>query len=161
MEEMSEKLREELKGCTSEELWLIYDTQKDLYSEDELALIRKMAKERGEREKEDRAAVSRLKAPKMAVCDSCGTVNDPGAGKCINCGKKLKKKKAQDPRKRLERIFYIIGVLCPPAGILISLVLAFSGDTYRRAAGINCFWLSVFSIFLICVIVIIYLTRKV
>lgn len=163
MAEPFEKLREELKGCTAEELWLIYDTQKELYSEEELSEIRQMAKRRQTREEEEKASEKKLRAEKMRVCESCGTVNDPGAGRCVNCGQKLKAKKSADPQKRLKRLFalcYAVGILLPPIGIVISLVLVFSGETYRRAAGINCFWISVFSVFAICFAAMIYFTAK-
>lgn len=163
MDESFNKLREELKDCTSEELWLIYDTQKELYSEEELSVIRQMAKQRKSREDEEKAAVKKLRAPKMTVCESCGTVNDPGVRRCVSCGQKLREKKAADPQKRLKRIFvlyYTVGILIPPAGIIIALILVFSGETYRRAAGINCFWLSVFSFFLMNFAALIYFTLK-
>ncbi len=122
-----------------------------------------MARQRKTREVEEKAAAKRLRAPKMTVCESCGTVNDSGARRCVSCGQKLGMKKPADPQKRLKRFFalcYIAGILIPPAGIIIALILVFSGETYRRAAGINCFWLSVFSAFFILFAVFIYSTLK-
>ena len=68
MADSEDKLREELKNCTGEELWLIYDTQKDLYSPEELSVIRQMAKQKKLRENAEREHKKRFFAPRMTAC---------------------------------------------------------------------------------------------
>ena len=96
---------------------------------EKLSAIKQMARQRETREDEEKAAAKRLRAPKMTVCESCGTVNDSGARRCVSCGQKLGMKKPADPQKRLKRFFalcYIAGILIPPAGIIIALISVFS-----------------------------------
>ena len=160
MESLEDKLREELKGCSSEELWLIYDTQKDLYSEEELSVIRQMAKQKKLSENTEEQQRLSLSTPKMTVCEKCGTINEYDAKRCANCGCKLKEK---SPTKRLKKVFtllYIVSFLIPPAGMIIGIVLISHGETERHFAGQKCFELSLASAVLMVFALFLYLFWK-
>ena len=160
MESLEDKLREELKGCSSEELWLIYDTQKDLYSEEELSVIRQMAKQKKLIENAEEQQRLSLSAPRMTVCGKCGTINEHDAKRCANCGCKLKE---NSPEKRLKKVFtllYIVSFLIPPAGMIIGIVLISHGETERHFAGQKCFELSLTSAVLMVFALFLYLFWK-
>lgn len=163
MAALEDKIREELKDCSSEDLWLIYDTQKDLYSEEELSVIRQMAKQKKLREDDERKQKSRLSVPKMTVCEKCGTVNDTEAKRCVNCGCKFKTKKAGSPMTKLKTTFtllYILSFLIPPAGMIIGIILISWGETERHVAGKKCAEISLYSAFLMVVALFLYLFWK-
>lgn len=158
--DLEDRIREELKDCSSEELWLIYDTQKDLYSDEELSVIRQMAQQKNLRENAEQEQNSRLSAKKMTVCEKCGTVNDPDAKRCLNCGYKLKAKKDSRPKSKLQTLFttlYILSFLIPPSGMIIGIILISWGETERHDAGQKCFELSLFSAVLMVVALFLYL----
>ena len=160
MEDLEYKLREELKGCSSEELWLIYDTQKDLYSEEELSVIRQMAKQKKLRENAEQEQELKLSAKKTTVCEKCGTVNDPDAKRCLNCRHKIKPKKDSRPNSKPKKLFtllYILSFLIPPAGMMIGITLISCGETERHFAGQKCFELSLYSAVLMFIALFLYL----
>ena len=158
-----DRIREELKNCSSEDLWLIYDTQKDLYSEEELSVIRQMAKQSKLREDDEQKQKAKLLAPKMTVCEKCGTVNDFKAKRCLNCGRMLKVKKDRSSATKLRTTFtmlYILSFLIPPAGMIIGIILISWGETERHMAGKKCAEISLSSAILMVVALFLYLFWK-
>ena len=88
-----EKFLEEIKDNTLEDLEIIYETQKDLYSEEEMEIIKKRInefKEKAEKEKQEK--IKKL-LPKEIECPSCFALNSFSNEECISCGCKLDKSK--------------------------------------------------------------------
>lgn len=88
------KLDEELGDADSEQLQYIYDTQKDLYSAEELAYILKLKAMRvQEEDAEERALLAKAEEylPKEINCPKCDGPNDFHNDVCRFCGAKLKK----------------------------------------------------------------------
>ncbi len=89
-----QRLDEELADCSSELLQYIYDSQKELYSEEELEYILKrkeiqLTKEA--KEQEELEAEAKKYLPKEIDCPKCGGPNEFKRDTCKFCGATLNK----------------------------------------------------------------------
>lgn len=163
------KLDEELGDADSEQLQYIYDTQKDLYSAEELAYILKLkAKRIQEEEGEEKALQAKAEEhlPKEINCPKCDGPNDFHEDVCRFCGAKLNKAKyygrarnmalgvdddedyAEEPDDEDRRSFlaqYIISFLIPFVGWIMGGIFLTRADQEEHDAGIICIALGVVS----------------
>jgi len=86
---ISDEFMEEIKGYSIEDLYLIYETQKDLYTEEEMELIKKQI-QLYEKEEEKKFYAS---LPKDITCHKCDGINSIENEVCIFCGASLNKRK--------------------------------------------------------------------
>ena len=84
---IDEKFIDEIKKYSLKDLELIYSTQKDLYSEDEMAVI---SEEINKRKNEIRERI-KSKLPKDIVCPKCNGLNSFENQNCKFCGHRLDK----------------------------------------------------------------------
>lgn len=93
----------EIKNNTLDELELIYSTQKDLYTEEEMEVINKRInylKGEIEAEKEERIKKLRETVPKEIECPKCSGPNPFENNECCFCGYNLEKAKNDFLMKR-------------------------------------------------------------
>lgn len=69
------KFLKEISEYTIDELILIFETQKDLYSEEEMSLIEKRIQELEEKEERERREYIEQHLPKEIQCPKCDGMN--------------------------------------------------------------------------------------
>ena len=79
----------EIQEYTIDELELIYETQKELYSENEMQLIEQRMKDLEQKEKE---RIEKL-LPKEIICEKCDGPNSFENDTCVFCGARINKEK--------------------------------------------------------------------
>ena len=160
-----QKLDEELADCTSELLQYIYDSQKELYSEEELEYIleRKeiqLAKEAEEKRKLEAEAKKYL--PAQIDCPKCGGPNGFKRDTCKFCGAKLDKAsyhehalnlalgiEDEDDTPEVQHVEeasegeshvaqYVISFILPFVGWIMGGILMTKEDPAQRSVGLNC-----------------------
>lgn len=167
-----QKLDEELADCSSELLQYIYDSQKDLYSEEELEYIleRKeiqLAKEAEERKELEAEAKKYL--PAKIDCPKCGGPNEFKRDTCKFCGATLEKdsyhehalnlalgiddedgprevQKAEEvPEGESHAAQYIVSFILPFVGWIMGGILMTKEDPAQRSVGLNCIVIGIVS----------------
>lgn len=163
-----DKLDEELGDADSEQLQYIYDTQKDLYSAEELAYILKLKAARIQEEEDEEKALQ-VKAeeylPEEINCPKCDGPNDFHYDTCRFCGAKLDKaeyyrrarnmalgvedddfdEESNDEGHRSFIAQYIVSFLIPIVGLIMGGVFLTREDQEEHDAGIVCIVLSIAS----------------
>lgn len=163
------KLDEELGDADSEQLQYIYDTQKDLYSAEELAYILKLKAMRvQEEDAEEKALLAKAEEylPKEINCPKCDGPNDFHNDVCRFCGAKLKKAEyynrarnmalgieddedstgeLDDEERRSFLAQYIISFLIPLVGWIMGGIFLTRNDSEEHDAGIICIMLGIAS----------------
>lgn len=146
---------EEIKNCPLEELELIYETQKDLYTSEEMELIsekiNKIRKAEAERINE--------MLPSEINCPKCDGPNPFSNDVCEFCGHKIDKSKYYNPEyyEKLETdedeleggssyIFqYIISFLIPIIGYILGAILLSKDSEDEKSVGKTCIILGIVS----------------
>lgn len=163
------KLDEELGDADSEQLQYIYDTQKDLYSAEELAYILKLkAKRIQEEEGEEKALHAKAEEylPKEINCPKCDGPNDFHDDVCRFCGAKLNKaeyynrahnmalgvdddedsdERLDDEERRSFLAQYVISFLIPLVGWIMGGIFLTRKDPEEHDAGTICIILGIAS----------------
>ena len=153
------KLLDEIKDNSLDELETIYETQKDLYSEEEMKVI----KERIEQYKKEK--LNKL-LPKEIECSKCFGMNPFKNDECTFCGAKLNKEKyysldyydnKSNERNDLEEsesyLFqYIISFLIPLVGFILGAIMMGKDDSEKVDVGKKCVITGIVSIVIYVVI---------
>ena len=132
----NETFEAELSRYSQEELRLIYDTQKELYSEDELAMIAKRLEPQPEKKKANRGYVF--------CCILCCIV--PVLGMILW----LMMRKNSDPMRRRRGGDYLVCSCFITLGLdlLIILILLCSNNPENKSLGKHCLLTSFISVLL-------------
>ena len=152
------KLLEEIKDNTLDELEFIYDSQKDLYSEEEMEQYKK----------EERAKIEKM-LPKEIECPKCGGPNPFKNDTCSFCGYKLNKQKyynidyynnvdslEEDSSTEKSYTFqYIISFLIPLIGFILGAILLSKDNEDEVSIGKQCIILGIVSIIAYVVLILI------
>ncbi len=159
------KLLEEIKDNTLDELEFIYDSQKDLYSEEEMAIIKEKIEQY---KKEERAKIEKM-LPKEIECPKCGGPNPFKNDTCSFCGYKLNKQKyynidyynnvdslEEDSSTEKSYTFqYIISFLIPLIGFILGAILLSKDNEDEVSIGKQCIILGIVSIIAYVVLILI------
>ena len=156
------KFIEEIKIYSSDDLRLIESTQQNLYSEDEMKIIREMivAKEKEEKAEEESFIKSHL--PKEIPCPKCDGVNPFENEKCCYCGHTFDKSKyyninyyrqeesetaaEEETDKHSYTFQYVISFLIPLVGFILGAILLSKDDEEEKSAGKTVIILGIVSI---------------
>lgn len=160
----NEEFIKEIEGYSIEELELIYETQKDLYTEEEMLLIHKQIEMYEQKEKEK---IEKL-LPKELQCPKCEGPNSFENDECVFCGSKLDKTKYYDldyyekQNEELEELSgtqtkegesnvfrYVVSFLIPLIGYILGAILLSKDSSDEKSAGKNCILLGISSTLLI------------
>ena len=149
-----DKLRKEMKSYSDEELELIIETQKDLYSMEEMQLLEQEWKKR-EAERQARI-IAHL--PKEIVCPKCDGVNPFRNDNCQFCGYPLDKKKyyeedwsesseeSDDYEIQTSYAFhYIISFLIPLVGFIVGAIFLAKDEEEEKSVGKMCIIIGIIS----------------
>ncbi len=152
---MDERFYEELSTYTIEDLELVIRDQGELYSEEEMRVIKTVLEEkrRIHREEHRKKVLERL--PKTIPCPKCDGPNSFAQEKCDFCGAKLDKEKyyreaEREPveedeeeegtteRKDGYTFHYVISFLIPLCGFIMGAIMLANDDEEKAAAGKWC-----------------------
>ena len=157
----------EYEEYTKEELEMIYETQKELYTEDEMRIIKQIIDRFEEEEsdpikritnhytKEEKARIEKL-LPQSIMCPKCEGPNLFSNDKCDFCGADLEKEKyytleyyeedyeSRDGESNTFR--YVISFLIPLVGFILGALLPAKDNPDEKAAGQNCIVLAIISV---------------
>lgn len=152
---------EEIQHYTDEELELIISTQKDLYSEEEMAQLKALQSERKRLKREEYEARVLSRLPETISCEKCDGPNLFSNKYCDFCGHKLNKTKyytdeyyewKEDDEEPEESsggdsytFHYIISILVPLVGFIVGAVMLANDDTEKRSCGKICIILGIAS----------------
>ena len=145
-----EKLLEEIAPCSIEELKLIIETQTDLYTPEEMDLIKKELRRR-----------TLPKLPETIICPKCDGMNPFQYKVCQYCGLPLDKEKYYrgdwDPEEEEEKedvdgagsgygFHYVISFIIPLVGFIVGAILLGKDSPEQRSVGKICIILGLVSI---------------
>lgn len=147
-----EKFLEEIKNNTLEELELIYETQKDLYTYEEMEIIKNKIEYFKNKEKEK---IEKL-LPKEIECSKCFGPNPFKNEECTFCGAKLNKEKYYDLEyynkedeeieKNQSYLFqYFMSFLIPIIGFILGAIMMTKDDDEKVAIGKKCIIMGILS----------------
>ena len=136
-----QKFIDEIKDYSTEDLQLILNTQKDLYSSEELSIIESQLKEHEQH------------LPKEITCPKCDGVNDFSNDNCCYCGFKFDKKKYysieyytdeseedetdndSEEEKNSYLFQYIISFIVPLVGFILGAIMMSKDDEEEKSVG--------------------------
>lgn len=150
-----EEFLKEIEQYSVDELELIYETQKDLYTDEEMSLIKKQLElhEKLEKEKIEKML------PKEIICSKCEGPNPFENDVCAFCNAKLDKEKyysleyyeSQDDEIESESegesntFRYVISFLIPLIGYILGAILLSKDSAEEKTVGQNCIILGIIS----------------
>lgn len=150
-----EEFLKEIEEYSSEELELIYETQKDLYTVEEMTLIKERLEiyEKAEKEKIEKML------PKEIKCHKCDGPNLFENDECIFCGAKLDKDKyysleyyknkdidmESESEGGSNAFRYVISFLIPLIGYILGAILLSKDSAEEKDVGKNCIILGIVS----------------
>lgn len=162
----NEKFLEEIKDTTLEELEIIYETQKDLYSKEEMTIIKSKIDDFKKKEIEE---IEKL-LPKEIECPKCFGPNSFENNECSFCGAKLNKEKYYDleyykndkENNEIEEetsysFQYIISFLIPLIGFILGAILLSKEDIEERNVGKKCIIIAIVSMIISAIIISLFL----
>lgn len=137
--ENQKEFEKELKTYSLDDLKLIYETQKDLYTEEEMELIKKRIDflENPPRKKKRTSICPKCDGPNPYtndVCDFCGAVLDKNSdfdSDSIN-------EEEDDDSSSGNWMRYLISFLFPFIGIIMGVVLLCKNDSEENGVGLGC-----------------------
>ena len=157
------KLLEEIKDNTLDELEYIYETQKDLYSEEEMEVIKEKIEQL---KKEERAKIEKM-LPKEIECTKCFGKSPFENDNCIFCGAKLEKEKYysleyyenQEENNNYEdsesyTFQYVFSFLIPLIGFILGAIMMSKDDEEKVGVGKKCIILGILSIIISTIIIV-------
>ncbi len=151
---------EEMLQYSIDDLELIRDTQKDLYSQNEMRCI------------EDRIAFLKKKEeekeidylPDTIKCHKCDGPNDKTSENCVFCGEKLEKfptshgaEYSYESSDDSNVFRYVISFLIPLVAFIMGAILLADRDYNRQCIGKTCLILGIISSILPVVLMIIFI----
>ena len=158
-----DKLKKEIEAYSDDDLELIIDTQKDLYSAEEMKVLEQEWKKR-EAERQARIIAS---LPKEIVCQKCDGVNPFENDNCQFCGYPLDKKRYYDEdwidsseeydesesADRTSYAFhYIISFLIPIVGFIVGAIFLGKDEEEEKAVGKVCIIIGMISMIIACLL---------
>jgi len=150
-----EEFLKEIEEYSVDELELIYETQKDLYTGEEMNLIKKQLELYEQKEKEK---IEKM-LPKEIKCSKCEGPNSFENDECVFCGAKLDKKKyysleyyesqcadiETESGGEGNTFRYVISFLIPLIGYILGAILLSKDSAEEKAVGQNCIILGIVS----------------
>ena len=154
---------DEIKEYSIDDLELIIATQKELYTEEEMELLKQQLRDCYKKEEEAKKARILANLPESIPCQKCGGPNAFDNIVCNYCGAKLDKKRFYiDPNDQAEEdqaetskedavggdgygFHYFISFLIPLIGFILGAVMLGNGDEERQSAGKACIIIGVVS----------------
>ena len=157
----TQKLLNEIKDCSLDELKLIYNTQKDLYTDEEMAVIQKRIQQMEAAEKAAQDEWIEKNLPKEIQCPKCDGPNPFENDKCCFCGHTLDKTKYYNPEYYLNKeeecesevaeegqsytFQFVISFLIPLVGFILGAILLGKDDSDEKSAGKACIMIGLIS----------------
>lgn len=155
---MENMFLDEINGYSIEELQLIYSTQQDLYTNEEMHIIRERLIFL-----KDKFIQEHL--PKTIICSKCDGENDFNNNNCSYCGASIDKRKfynieyynEENNQEELDEIEtenksflfqYIFSFIIPLTGFILGAILLSNDDENRQSVGKSCIVLGIISIIL-------------
>lgn len=148
-----QKFIDEIKDYSTEDLQLILNTQKDLYSSEELSIIESQLKEHEKQDKIKQQEFIEQHLPKEITCPKCDGVNDFSNDNCCYCGFKFDKKKYysieyytdeseedetdndSEEEKNSYLFQYIISFIVPLVGFILGAIMMSKDDEEEKSVG--------------------------
>lgn len=160
---------EEIKKYSDDELDLIITTQKDLYTEEEMAQLQALLNERKRIKREEHEAFVLSRLPETIKCEKCDGPNPFSNEICDFCGHVLKKEKyytdeyyeqakeadnaeVTNKNKDSYAFHYVISFLLPIVGFIIGAIMLTKDDSEKRSCGKTCIILGMVSMIVSAVI---------
>lgn len=151
----TQKLLDEIKGYSLDELKLIYETQKSLYTDEEMAVIQEQINEIEAAEKAAQDAWIAENLPEEILCPKCDGSNPFENDTCCFCGHTLDKSKYYDPNFYLNNendeeeseitdngqsytFQFVISFLIPLVGFILGAILLGKDDPDEKSTGKTC-----------------------
>ena len=143
---------DEIKSYTDEELDLIISTQKDLYSEEEVAQLQALLNERERIKREEYEAKVLARLPETINCEKCDGPNSFSNKVCDFCGHELNKAKyyTDEYYEWTEEndsytFHYVISFIIPLIGFIVGAVMLANDDAEKRTCGKACIIIGIVS----------------
>lgn len=153
---------EEISTYSIYDLKLIFETQKDLYSAEEMELIQNRIQELEEKQSQAQKEFIEKNLPKEILCPKCDGANPFENDTCCFCGYKLDKRKyysiefyqnddsgeivAQEEENSSSYTFqFVISLLIPLVGFILGSILLGKDDEYKKSKGKTCIILGIVS----------------
>jgi len=166
---MDKKFTDEIKKYSYDDLKLIYDTQQDLYSSEEMKIIQERMDEmlktgnlNGTQDFDKKALINQRKLPKKIICPKCDQPNPFENNRCAFCEYEFDKSKyfrddyiydpedesnnADTDRSESHAFQYIFSFLIPIIGFILGAILLSKDDEDDRSVGKVCIILGVISV---------------
>ena len=166
---------DDIQEYTDDELDLIIETQKELYSAEEWLQLQNLKSERVRIKREEYEHWVATRIPETIVCEKCDGPNPFANEVCTFCGHKLDKAKYYtdayyesvereeqedaieiDPVRESYTFHYIISFLIPFVGFIMGAVMLAGDSMEKRTRGKTCIVTAIVS-FLINVILLSFL----
>ena len=157
---------DEIKNYSIDDLELIIETQKDLYSDEELSIMKSMVKNK--KIEEDLELQEKIKSclPSTIICEKCDAPNNFENDICEFCEAKIEKSKYYskeyfeqqedvtfDDSKSSYTFHYLAAILIPLIGFITGAIMIANDDDEKRFCGKTCIILGVVSIVLSTIII--------
>ena len=150
----------EAQAYSLEELNLIYETQKDLYSEEEIRVISDVIIQKKQEEKEEIEKTILSKLPKEIICPKCDGPSPFENDTCRFCGCKLDKHKYYqleyyekieenstiEASKDSHVFQYVISFIIPLIGFILGAILLSKDSEDEKSLGKSCIIIGIISV---------------
>ena len=154
----SEAFQKELSSYSDDDLELIIETQKELFSTEEMQMLEQELEKR----KQAKHAQIIASLPKEIICPKCDGINPFDNNTCQFCGWVLDKKKyygedcnspeesidesAETDEKSNYTFHYVISFLIPLVGFIVGAIMLGKDDSGQRSVGKVCIICGIISI---------------
>ena len=167
------KFLEEIKSYSSNDLRLIESTQQNLYTEEEMTIIREMIVTKEHEEKAEEEEFIKAHLPKEIICPKCDGVNPFENDNCCFCGYTFDKNKYYDRDyyantednttiKEKEKgnsytFQYVISFLIPLVGFILGAILLSKDNEEEKQVGKSCIILGIVAVVISTIIIVLIL----
>lgn len=165
------KFLEEIKSYSSNDLRLIESTQQNLYTEEEMTIIREMIVTKEHEEKAEEEEFIKAHLPKEIICPKCDGVNPFENDNCCFCGYTFDKNKYYDrdyyantednttiKEKGNSYTFqYVISFLIPLVGFILGAILLSKDNEEEKQVGKSCIILGIVAVVISTIIIVLIL----
>lgn len=169
------KFLEEIKSYSSNDLRLIESTQQNLYTEEEMTIIREMIVTKEHEEKAEEEEFIKAHLPKEIICPKCDGVNPFENDNCCFCGYTFDKNKYYDrdyyantednttiKEKEKEKgnsytFQYVISFLIPLVGFILGAILLSKDNEEEKSVGKSCIILGIVAVIINTIIIVLIL----
>lgn len=154
----SEAFQKELSSYSDDDLELIIETQKELFSTEEMQMLEQELEKR----KQAKQAQIIASLPKEIICPKCDGINPFDNNTCQFCGWVLDKKEyygedwnlpeenidesAESDEKSNYTFHYVISFLIPLVGFIVGAIMLGKDDSGQRSVGKVCIICGIISI---------------